>query len=181
MFIFRRIKKSDSKLSFSTGDPVFNDINPDGTLDPFVNADIISGGAYFTYILLRKSEELLEVYAVLRYRLSNIEEFISELQVCKDIDIELKEIKSTYGNVKYQIVYLSRVGILRAKRNRHLSQVVLNFFDFYLLEMEKNILIYSKVREGKGKFLGPSYKRVASNWDKHWKNYIIVVRTIERQ
>ena len=109
-----------------------------------------------------------------------IEELLSELKVCKDNDIDLKEIESTYGTKKYQIVYLSRVGILREKRNRHLSQVILNFFDFYLFEMEKDILIFSKVREGGNKFLGPSYRRVASNWDDHWKNYMIVVRTLEK-
>ena len=180
MFIFRRITNSDSILTFSTGDSVFNDINPDGTLGPFVNADIVSGGEYFTYILLRKIEDIIDVYAVLRYRLSNIEELLSELKVCKDIDIDLEEIESNYGTKRYQIVYLSRVGILREKRNRHLSQVILNFFDFYLLEMEKDILIFSKVREGGNKFLGPSYRRVASNWDDHWKNYMIVVRTLEK-
>ncbi|MHA1492249.1 MAG: hypothetical protein ACTSRI_21680 [Promethearchaeota archaeon] len=152
MFIFRRITNSDSKLTFSTGDSVFNDINPDGTLGPYVNADIINRGDYFTYLLLRKNEDLSEIYAVLRYRLSNIEELLSELQVCKDIIFDFKELKSTYGSMKFQILYLSRVGILREKRNRHLSQFILNF---------------SKVREGKSKFLVSSCRRFAFNWDDH--------------
>ena len=180
MFIFRRITPSDSKLTFSTGDKVFNDINPDGTLTPYLEGDVISGGDYQTFILLREWENKTEVCAILRYCFKNIDELKSELQNSFDLKIKISEIEEIYKKENSQIVYLSRVGISEKKQNKHLSQVVLNFFDFYMFELEKNIFIYSKVREGNNKFLGPLYRTIASNQHEQWGRYSIVIRLIKR-
>lgn len=75
---------------------------------------------------------------------------------------------------------MSRVGIVDEKKGLHLSQVILNFFDFYLFEMESNILIYTKVRKGKDRFLGPSYRVIASNWDDHWGDYVFLIRSLKK-
>lgn len=180
MFIFRGITLSDIKLTFSTGDKTFNEINPDGTLTPYIKGDIIEGGLYQTYILIREEENNTEVCAILRYCFKEFNELKTEIQDCSDMKISIKEIEKICKKENFQIVYLSRVGISERKQNKHLSQVVLNFFDLFMFELERNILIYSKVREGFNKFLGPLYKTVASNQDDQWGRYSIFIRLIKR-
>lgn len=181
MFIFRRIQKSDAELDFTTGDQVFDAINPDGTLNPYLKADISTGGDYITHILLNWENKTPEAFAVLRYRKTRFEEFISELNTCKTIFLDFADFNHNYNTINYQIVYLSRIGIVNHKRKRHLSQVILNFFDFLLFELEKNVFIYSKVRKGMGAFIKNSYQEIAANFDEHWGAYSIISRTLERR
>lgn len=103
MFIFRRIPKSDRNLKFSTGDEIFNDFNPDGTLLPFVKANLISGGDFLTYLLIRKEEFDQKVYGILRYSLSSIKNLINDLEGCKENEVDLDNLESTYKKIKSYI------------------------------------------------------------------------------
>ncbi len=44
MFIFRRINVNDANVKFNTGNNAFDEKCRDGTLNAYINDDLISGG-----------------------------------------------------------------------------------------------------------------------------------------
>lgn len=138
----------------------------------------INGGIYKTYILLKQEKDITEVSGILRYGQKNLDDLKAELESCEYIQVNISEIERLFKRKNYIIVYLSRVGVSENQQNKHLSHVILNFFDYYMFELKKNIFIYTKVRMGSSKFLGPLYRIIASNQDSHWGNFSICVRSI---
>ncbi|MHA1380774.1 MAG: hypothetical protein ACTSRG_20600 [Candidatus Helarchaeota archaeon] len=85
MITLRRISEKDSSLSFITGNEAFDELNPDGMSENYLNQDILSEGEYLTYLLFEtednnKDSELL---ALLRFKYTSIEDYIQELVLCK--------------------------------------------------------------------------------------------------
>lgn len=57
MLILKPISKEDRNYEFITGNKAFNVLNPDGTLNPYLEQDIISGGEFITYLLFEKKND----------------------------------------------------------------------------------------------------------------------------
>ena len=64
MFVFRRIILDDVKFSFKTGNKIFDELAPEGSLKNYIDQDIIKEGKFITYLLFEKNLlVLLEVHS----------------------------------------------------------------------------------------------------------------------
>jgi hypothetical protein len=181
MFIFRRISEKDIYLEFITGNKVFDELNPDGTLKKYLEQDIIKGGYYYTYLLLelKENETNHELLSLLRYKYTSIEKYMEELIKCKVPDKDQSLIKKKISESKLKIIYLSRIGVVEFYQEMNVSQIIINFFEFLITRNKKNVLIYVKILENIKKVIGLSYRIICKNKDEKWGNYFLASRIIK--
>jgi len=180
MFLFRRLSENYSDLKFKTGNKGFDEINPDGSLNPYLNEDIARGGEYCTYILIEEIDtENLIILGLLRFRLTNKEKFFSELE---SYELE-KEIKTNLINqlnkTEYLIIYLSRIGVKKEYQDMNIGQIISNFFEFLVKRKRERLFIYIKVIDEHKDFIAPTYEFLAKNDDKQWGRYYLVSKFLE--
>ncbi len=180
MFIFRRISEKDASLNFITGNKVFDAKTPDGNLKPYFNEDIMSGGEFFTYLLIEQSNsDKILLLGLLRYKFTNFEEFSSELSKY-EVDQDIKNnLTSELEKYNFSFIYLSRIGVIKDYQDINIGQIISNFFEFLIKRERKKSFIYLKVIERQKDFIAPSYDFIAHNDDKKWGSYFLASKFLE--
>ena len=182
MFIFRRISSDDSNLNFITENKAFNDLAPDKTLKTYVEQDIIEGGNFYTYILLKESEDKKsELLGLLRYKLVNIYDFRQELNNFEIIEKKQVEFLKWFSGRTFSIIYLSRIGVSKEYQEKNISQIIYNFFEFIIKDRFENVLIYVKILKNLIKIIGPSYIVIAESYDEKWGNFYLAMKIIKSE
>lgn len=180
MYIFRRISRKDASLKLITGNKAFDVKSPNDNLEPYLFEDIISGGDYFTYLLIEQNHSNKSILlGLLRYKFINSEDFWSELSKCEvDQDIENNLTKELDRN-DYDFIYLSRIGVIKNFQDMNVGQIISNFFEFLIKRKRKRCLVYLKVIERKRDFIAPSYDFIGKSDDKEWGNYFLASKILE--
>ena len=180
MYIFRRISKEDASLDFITGNKAFDEKTPDGNLEPYLNEDIISGGEFFTYLLIKQSDsDKTILLGLLRYKFTTFEEFSSELSKCH-VDQDIKNnLTKELDRFDFSFIYLSRIGVLMNFHDMNIGQIISNFFEFLIKRDRKKCFIYLKVIARQKDFIAPSYDFIAQNDDKKWGSYFLASKFLE--
>ena len=180
MFIFRRISETDTNLEFITGNKVFDEKTSDGNLTFYVNEDIISGGEFFTYLLIEQADsDKSKVLGLLRYKFTNAEEVFDELSKC-DVDQEIiTSLNKELDKFDFSFVYLSRIGVIQNIQDMNIGQIISNFFEFIIKRNRKKSFIYLKVIDIHKDFIAPSYDFIAHNEDEKWGSYFIASKFLE--
>jgi len=145
MFIFRKIIEDDIQFKLITGNKAFDDLAPEGSLDNYIKADTIQGGDYLTHILLEEKESKNSLLGLLRYRVVKKEVFIEDIEKTTISNDLRKNLDSLLSLNKYDIVYLSRIGISQEVQEMRISQIINNFFEFLIQREKGNFIIYAKL------------------------------------
>jgi len=180
MFIFRRISKKDASLDFITGNKAFDEKSPGGNLVPYLNEDILSGGEFFTYLLMEQTDSNKTILlGLLRYKFTNLKEFSFELSKC-EVDQEIKNnLINELDKFDFSFIYLSRIGVIKNFHDMNIGQIISNFFEFLIKRDRKKSFIYLKVIERQKDFIAPSYDFIAQSDDKKWGTYFLASKILE--
>lgn len=179
MFLFRRITEEDEQFKFITGNKAFDELTPNGSLKNYIKQDTINGGKYLTYLLIERQESGNELLGLLRFRYTTIKEFLEQLSIAsvsKDIK---KNIEKLFSLKKYQVVYLSRIGISEKYHEMRVSQIISNFFEFLIQRKKKDVIIYAKILEDLISVIGSKYRVLGKMHDDNWGNYCLVSKIME--
>ncbi len=179
MFLFRRIKTKDIQFRLVTGNKTFDELAPRGSLENYINSDSLKRGAFLTYILLEAQGPTYHLLGLLRYRNGTKEEFIEDLDNIHTADDIRVNINSLLSLNKYEIIYLSRIGVSQEFQEMRISQIISNFFEFLIQRMKKDVIIYTKILENLTNIIGSQYRIVGKGIDKNWGNYFLVSKIIE--
>ncbi|TXT55583.1 MAG: hypothetical protein BAJALOKI1v1_2010006 [Promethearchaeota archaeon] len=179
MFIFRRIIRDDIQYKLITGNNAFDKIAPKGSLEQYIKVDSISGGKYLTYLLLEKNELTNLLLGLLRYRISTKNEFIDQINTINIPENIQSNINSLLALNKYDIIYLSRIGVSQEFHEIRISQIISNFFEFLIQRKRKNIIIFTKVLENLTSVVGSKYRILGKGTDETWGNYFLMNKIIE--
>ena len=90
--------------------------------------------------------------------------------VSKDIR---KNIEKLFSLKKYQVVYLSRIGISEKYHEMRVSQIYSNFFEFLIQRKKQDIIMYAKILEDLISVIGSKYRVLGKMHDDNWGNYCI--------
>ncbi len=116
---------------------------------------------------------------LLRYKFSNREEFISELDKY-DVDEEIRNnLMKELDKGTFSIIYLSRIGVIKKNQDINVGQIISNFFEFIIKRRRERTFIYVKVMEKYKDFLAPSYDIVARSKEKKWGNYYLASKLLD--
>lgn len=182
MFVFRRIKESDTRFKLITGNDAFNELSSNLGIENYIDQDILKGGAYFTYLLFRNStENSTTLLGLLRYKIISISEFKQELKAQKITENELQSYLKWFYGRDYSIIYLSRIGISENFQSKNLSLVIYNFFEFLIKEKYDNVIIYVKILKNLMKVIGPSYNVVKESYDENWGDFYLAMKIIKSE
>ena len=116
---------------------------------------------------------------LLRYKYSNIEDFLKEISICKEIRINLVNLKRELNERNFLVIYLSRIGIVEKYQEMRISQIIINFFEYLIQKKKINTTIFVKVVKEIVKVIGPSYDIIAENYDEKWGSYYLGAKIIE--
>jgi len=179
MYVFRRINDSDIKFKFKTGNEIFDEFAPDGSLQNYIKQDIAKGGHFFTYLLLEVQKSKSELLGLLRFRYSSNNEYLEQLSLCKASTDIKRNIKKYLSLKEYSIIYLSRIGVSEKFHEMRVSQIISNFFEFIIQRKRQDIIIYAKILEDLTSVVGSKYKIIGRNKDKKWGKYFLVSKIME--
>jgi hypothetical protein len=179
IFVFRRIKASDSDMPFKTGIPAFDELNEaSGTLKEYIAQDEIKGGKYLTHVLLEKrGKTKYEVLGLCRFRdIQDEAEAIADLKqfgVNREIIDNFKQMMETEH---LNIIYFSRIGVKEDLQDKNVGKIINDFFEFLIKRQEKNVAVYLKIRKELGDFLGTLYETIGEGDDKKWGKYLVKIK-----
>ena len=179
MFIFRRLEKKDTQISFFTGNYSFDELAPQGSLKNYIDSDTLKGGPYLTYLLIEEQTSTYDLLGLLRYRISSKKEFIEELDKTSIKGEIRSNIYSLLSLNKYDIIYLSRIGVTQEFQEMRISQIISNFFEFLIQRKKKNFIIYTKILEHLTNVMGSHYQILSKGTSKKWGNYFLISKIIE--
>ena len=179
MFLFRRITKKDVQFRLVTGNEAFDELAPQGSLEKYIDSDTLKGGAFLTYLLLEERESTYHLLGLLRYRNANKEEFIEDLNNTHTANDIRANINSLLALNKYEIIYLSRIGVSQEYQEMRVSQIISNFFEFLIQRKKKDVIIYTKILENLTDVIGSQYRILGKGRDKNWGNYFLISKIIE--
>ena len=179
MFIFRRISEEDKQFKFVTGNRTFDEFAPNGSLENYIKQDTIKGGNYLTFLLIEQSESGNGPLGILRFRYTTIEDFMEQLSKTSVSENIKKNVEKLLSLKKYQVIYLSRIGISKQYHEMRLSQVISNFFEFLIQRKKKDMMIYAKILEDLTSVVGSKYRVLGKKKDEKWGNYCLVSKIME--
>jgi hypothetical protein len=179
MFLFRRIIEEDAQYILITGNKAFDKLASEHSLETYIEEDSIRGGNFLTYLLLEKNKSVNNLLGILRYRNSNKEEFVNQLNNIPISENIQNNINTLLALNKYEIIYLSRIGVSQEYQEMRISQIISNFFEFLIQRRRKSFIIYAKILENLISIVGSKYCILGKGFDKAWGNYFLVNKIIE--
>ena len=108
-------------------------------MESLIKDDSIKGGNFLTYLLLEEQGSTYYLLGLLRYRNATNEEFIEQVEKTSILDDIRKNIDSLLSLKKYDIIYLSRIGVSQEYQEMRVSQIISNFFEFLIQRNKKDV------------------------------------------
>lgn len=163
----RRVHNADSSKHFTTGDKVFDQVNPSGTLREYVQSEVTES---FTVYLMENTRNG-ETLGLLRLR------FEYQGALAKDVP----------SFKKNPSAYLSRVGVKNQFRGTRIGSILVNFF-LHVIQREfqenphlQSLIMYLRCRKRQSRFYVKYGFEVAEEYeDPQWGKSVILIMPLER-
>lgn len=170
-YFLRRIKDSDSNISFITEEEGFN--TPSKTLKEFISQDMDcnENGVFITYVFGKEKI----VYGIARMKPLAYEDFKTEM--IDSNSFVLEELLKYEG---CQIIYISRAGVAKEKDGLGWGTMLRSFLDGHARSIYRHFLLYALINEHMYKSMIKSYgneffklykvsnKLFDEKWGWHW-------------
>lgn len=128
---------------------------------------------------MEKKEVNNSLLGLLRYRVIKKEVFIEDIEKTTISNDVRKNLDSLLSLNKYDIVYLSRIGVSQEVQEMRISQIINNFFEFLIQREEGNFIIYAKLLKDLTNVVGSKYRILGEGVNKDWGEYLLVGKIIE--
>lgn len=162
----RRIHKRDAKMRFRTGDRIFDEVNPSGTLREYKDSEMAEN---FKVYILREVKNN-KVLGVLRLR------FEFEGAMLESIPLVIDQ----------PSIYLSRVGVERSQSRVYLGSILVYFF-LYITQKEfrknpkiKSIFVYLKCRRKDCDFYSRNNFKITHEYEDKWGKSVVMAREFRK-